>query len=197
MTGGLLFLLAWLIQAVSAPQPPQPIRCEFRAFDGADDVTRETRVRVYPNGRKDGGVQTDSSGRIALTPGLYDVQMLRERDGQVKAIRWVEHLLVARYPDEGGRHLEVTNFRPQYGALELRAPGAEYAAAAYAAGDRSRPVAGSTPGDGYLLLVVPAGRYDVRITPRSAGGTERWMTDVDIPADRTRLKTIAPAKVPE
>jgi hypothetical protein len=197
MMGGLLFFLAWLVQAVSASQAAPPIQCEFRAFDGADEVTGETRVRVYANGRKGGGVPADSSGRIALTPGLYDVQVTRERDGQVRAIRWVDHLLIVRYPDEGGRHLEVTNFKPQYGALELRAPAAEYEATAYAAGNRSRPVAGSRTGDGYLLLVVPAGRYDVRITPRSAGGTERWIADVDVPADRTRLKTIGPAKMPE
>ena len=195
MTRGLLFVLPWLVQAIAAPQAPPPIQCEFRAFDGADEVTRETRVRVYHNGRKGNGTPTDSGGRIALGPGLYDVQMIRERNGQVRAIRWVDHLLIVRYPDEAGRHVEVTNFKPHYGALELRAGTAtNYEAAAYPAGERSRPVASGKPGDGYLLLVVPAGRYDIRITPGSPSGPESWMADVDIPADRTRLKTIGPTR---
>ncbi len=199
MTGLLLCVFAWLVQAAPAAQAPARVQCEFRAFDGADDVTRETRVRVYPVGRREDGTPADNAGRVALAPGLYDVQIIRERGGKVSGIRWVEHLLIVHYPDEGGRHVEVTNFKPQYGALELKmADAAGYQAAAYAPGDRSRPVAASKPGDGYILIVVPAGRYDVRVTAASSAAPDTWLSDVDIPADRTRMRTIPPVKqIPE
>lgn len=195
MTTVLLFILAWLVQNASAPQAPRPVQCEFRAFDGADEVTRDTRITVYPNGRKEGGTPADKAGRVALLPGLYDVQVLRERDGRVVGIRWIEHLVIMRYPDEEDRHVEAVNFNPQYGALELKlANQVEYEAAAFPAGDHARPVAGSRPGDGYLLLVVPAGRYDVRVKATAPNAAETWLTDIDVPVDRTRLRTIGAAK---
>ncbi len=191
-----LFILAWLVQTPPSTPPAQPVACEFRVFDGADEVTGETRVRVYVNGQKENGVAADAAGRVPLRPGLYDVQLIRERNGQVTAIRWIEHLLIMRYPDEEGRHLEVANFKPQYGALELRtgAGATTDTAEAFAPGDRTRPIASSRPGDGYLLLVVPAGRYDVRVGPAGSAAAGAWLTDVDVPADRTRLRTLTPAK---
>ncbi len=189
-----LFLLSLV---TAAPHPPQaaqagePIVCEFRVFDGGEDVTRETRVRVYASGTKEHGIATDAAGIARLRPGLYDVQMLRERGGQVTGIRWMTSLLVQRYPDEGGRHLEVANFKPQYGALELRTTNAAaQEATAFTTGDRSRPLANAIRGDGYLLLVVPAGRYDVRVKGTSPDAPATWLTDVDVPADRTRLRTV-------
>ncbi len=192
-----LFILAWLAQTPASPPPAQPIACEFRVFDGADEVTRETRVRVYVNGQKENGVPADAAGRVPLGPGLYDVQLIRERNGQVTAIRWIEHLLVMRYPDEEGGHLEVANFKPQYGALELRtADAAADTAEAFAPGDRTHPIASSKAGNGYLLLVVPAGRYDVRVRPTGSTAPGTWLTDVDVPAERTRLRTLTAATTP-
>ncbi len=72
--------------------------------------------------------------------GFYDAQAIREKRGEVAGLRWAEQLLVQRYPDEYGRHLEVINFKPGYGALQIRpAPDAAAAAkgwtaAAYASG---------------------------------------------------------------
>ncbi len=197
MTTILLFILAWLVQNAPPPQISPPVQCEFRAFDGADEVTRDTRITVYPGGQKKNGTPADKAGRVALLPGLYDVQLLRERDGRVIGIRWVEHLVIMRYPDEADRHVEVVNFKPQYGALELKvASQAAYEAAAYPAGDHARPVDSSRPGQGYLLLVVPAGRYDVRVKPTESNAAETWLTDIEVPADRTRLRTIGAGKQP-
>jgi hypothetical protein len=194
-TTGAVFILLSVLAARPQVSPPaqasKPIQCELRVFDGSDEVTRETRVRVYPSGRKENGVPTDAAGRVQLLPGLYDVQMIRQRDGQVTGTRWIEHLLIMRYPDEEGHHLEVANFKPQYGALELKTGGqADYDADAFAAGDHSRPTATGKRGAGYVLLVVPAGRYDVRVKAASSNAPETWLTDIDIPADRTRLRTV-------
>jgi hypothetical protein len=188
-TTGALFILALLAQVGPPVQAAGPIQCEFRAFDGVDEVTRETRMRVYPSGLKEGGLATDPAGRVPLAPGLYDVQVLRERDGRVTAIRWIEHLLIMRYPDEAGQHLEAVNFRSQYGALELKTSRQDDATA-FAAGDRARPIATGRPGAGYMLLVVPAGRYDVRVKAATPNAPDIWLTDVDIPAGRTRLRTL-------
>lgn len=190
-----LFLLALLAQVPSPGEATSPITCEFRVFDGADEVTRETRVRVYVDGQKQDGAPTDAAGRIRLRPGLYDVQMIRERNGQVTSIRWIEHLLVMRYPDEEEGHLEVANFRPQYGALQLKiAQPSAVTADAFTAGDRGSPIAFAKSGDAYLLLVVPAGRYDVRVRPTGASAPGTWLTDLDVPADRTRVRTVGPVK---
>ena len=193
-TLGLIVLLSLSVpQGAPAAPSPGPVLCEFRAFDGADEVTRDTRVRVYPDGRRDDGVAADAAGRLSLQPGLYDVQVIRERDRQVTAIRWLEHMLVQRYPDEGGRHLEVINFKPTYGALQLKAAEqAGYEATAFAPGDHARPVAAGLAGQGYVLLVVPAGRYDVRVRSRVSAAPEVWLTDLDVPVDRTRLRLIRP-----
>jgi hypothetical protein len=168
------------------------IRCEFRVFDGNDEVSSSTRVRIYDKGQRDKGISTDGSGHADLTPGVYDVQAVRERDGQVVGIRWLTGLLIQQYPDEGGSHLEVLNFKPQYGVLELRTGDGEFDAAAFRAGERDRSVATGLRGTGYLLLVLPAGRYDVSVRTKASTAAERWITDVDVPVDRTRLRTLQP-----
>ncbi len=190
-----LLLVSWLAAPwpAPAPQAATPITCEFRVFDGSNDISRETRVVVYESGRRENGVRLDDAGRARLPRGLYDVQVIRQRDGQVAGIQWLEHLLIERYPDEEGHHLEIINFNPRYGALELKTPdAARLEADAFAPGDRSRSVATAQAGDGYLLLVVPAGRYDVRTRPKGGSGGESWLPDIDVPAGRTRLRTIRP-----
>ncbi len=189
-----LFLVSWLAP-VHAPrvQAATSVTCVFRVFDGGDEISRETRVLVYPSGRKENGVRLDAQGRARLEAGLYDVQAIRERNGQVAGIRWLEHLLIARYPDEEGMHVEVINFNARYGALELRAADRnQYDAAAFAAGDHARPIATALAGTGYLLLVVPAGRYDVRVRAKGAKPVETWLPAIDVPQGRTRLRTIRP-----
>ncbi len=187
-----LLVVSGLVAPWRQAQPAVPVACEFRVFDAADEISRETRVRIYPSGRRENPVRVEA-GRVSLAPGLYDVQAVRERDGRVTGMQWVEHLLIQRYPDEGGHHLEVINFKPQYGALELRTGGqGDYQATAFPAGDRARPVATGLAGAGYLLLVVPAGRYDVRVAGKGANAAEFWMPDIDVPQGRTRLRTIRP-----
>ena len=68
-----------------------------------------------------------------------------------------------------------------------------YEVAIFPTRDRSKPAASPVDGVGYKLFVVPAGRYDVRIRPAgSVAETEetQWFLDIEVPADRTRIKTI-------
>jgi hypothetical protein len=196
---------ASLVAAQAQPPPPgppplkdEPIRCEFRVFDGEAEVTSESMVRIFPTGVREGGILiTPSSGRLMIhvAPAIYDAQIVRQKQGQVSNIRWADQLVVMRYPDEGGEHLEVINFKPRFGALQIVGrDAANLDVAAFvpadprSAGGERRPVGRAQTGPGYQLFVLPAGRYDVRIRRPSDVG-ERWLLDVEVPADRTRLKS--------
>jgi hypothetical protein len=182
--------IAGLHPTIAAAQSTD-ILTEFRAFDGADEVTSDTRFRVTP---MDGETFDARRPATPLRPGLYDVQALRPSGGVV-AIKRLDRLSVMRYPDEGGRHLEVINFKPGFGALELRAAQGRLEprdVAIFPAGSRRRPAARPIRGDGYVLFVVPAGQYDVRLEHRreSGGADTHWLLAVTVGADRTRLKLI-------
>jgi hypothetical protein len=198
--------LAWLTCAAAAQPPPPPgpplspdkdapIQCEFRVFDGEEEVTTDTSIRMFPTGTREGGLEvTTVEGRrmLQVAPAIYDAQVVRLKQGQVSNIRWSERLVVMRYPDENGRHLEVINFRPRFGALQIVSPdGGEFDVAAFEPGTREaaerRQTGRIVKGMGYQLLVAQAGRYDVRI--RKADAAERWFLEIEVPADRTRLKT--------
>ena len=111
--------------------------------------------------------------------------MIHEREGRVLNIRWAERLIVMPYPDEDGRHLEVINFQNGFGALEVRAT-----RPAGGGGDfcgrqpRSRKPPSAVGGDRYALFVVQPGRYDLRV---QHSGRTTWHSDIEVPADRTRL----------
>jgi hypothetical protein len=186
----------WQQSAVpqTPPAPPAPavvvdpatVRLELRIFDGPDDVTAETRVRLFPRGQRTNDLPTTSAPGQAITAtvpvGFYDAQAIREKRGEVAGLRWAEQLLVQRYPDEYGRHLEVINFKPGYGALQIR-PSPDAAAAA-----KGWTAAAYVSGSGEdLLFALPAGSYDVKLT--MSDKSTQWMRDIEVPADRTRLKT--------
>lgn len=162
---------------------------ELRVFNGRDDVSRESRVAVYRSGeRADPLARSDAaSGHLIfqVPAGFYDVQAIRERDGRVMAIRWAERLVVMAYPDEGGRHLEVINLQAGFGALQVREKtgGAVPDVALYVAGAREKEAAARLAGEGYALFVVPSGSYDLLVR----GVRPSWQTQIDVPADRTRL----------
>jgi hypothetical protein len=192
-------LVASLITtAAPSPQSAQsttPIRTEFRVFDGTREVTTQTRLRVRPSGSSEEGRVVDGGElRLELPPGIYDVQAVRQESGQVVGIRWAERLVVMPYPDEGGRHLEVINFTNSYGALQLRwpdgqAPDPAGIAVTVSKSGEARPVpARVIAGLGYLLLVLPADTYDVRIT--RTGQDPIVLSGIEVPADRTRMKVI-------
>jgi len=174
------------------------VRLEVRVFDGSDDVTADSHVKLYPKGQRSSDIPMTaaSAGQpsTAMVPvGFYDAQAIRERRGEAPSIRWAQQWLVQRYPDEYGRHLEVINYKSGYGALQVRPAPAEAAAAkgwtgiVYAAGDQSKEIGKSTASAEDLLFALPAGRYDIKVT--LADKSTQWLRDIDVPADRTRLKT--------
>lgn len=180
-----------------APAPPraETIRTEFRVFDGTTEVSAETRLRVRPSGSSETG-RVIEGGQLAveLPSGIYDVQAVRQQSGQVTNVRWAERLVVMAYPDEGGRHLEVINFAVEHGALQLRwpegrAPDPAGVAVTVTRSGESRPTpARALHGLGYLLLILPAGTYDVRIT--QPGREPIVLPRTEVPADSTRMKVI-------
>jgi hypothetical protein len=182
-----------------AQETTAPVTAEFRIFAGAEEITATTRVRVMPTGTREKSLTLPEGKRLlaALAPAIYDVQALRLRPEGIVAIRWAERLVIMHYPDEGGRHLEVINFHHGYGALQLRpakGPVAAYDLAVFPAGDRTSAASEPLDGDGYRLFVLKTGKYDIRVRP--AGGQKdandtHWLLDVEVPADRTRLKVIS------
>ena len=178
-----------------APSRGETIRTEFRVFNGTTEVSAETRLRVRPSGSSETG-RVIESGQLAvdLPPGIYDVQAVRQQAGQVTNVRWAERLVIMAYPDEGGRHLEVINFAGDHGALQLRwpqghAPDPAGVAVTVTRTGESRPITARTlHGLGYLLLVLPAGSYDVRVT--QPGREPTALTNIEVPADSTRMKVI-------
>jgi hypothetical protein len=187
----ILALAILLAQAADAP-----VTVEFRVFAGGEEITATTRVRVMPTGTREKPTTLPEGKhlQIALTPGIYDVQALRMRPEGIVAIKWAERLVVMRYPDEGGRHLQVINFEQGYGARQRRAATGSidaFAVDAFPAGDRTTAAGPPLAGEEYRLFVLRAGRYDIRV--RHAGATTadtHWLLDVEVPADRTRMKRI-------
>lgn len=186
-------LRALLIALALLPAPrqdPAPLVLEIRIFDGDTEVSAETRITVYRTGERSSPVEqtTAREGRleIGVSAGIYDVQAIRERGGQVVNIRWAERLVVMPYPDEDGRHLEVVNFKNGYGALQVRQKGSNAVpdVAVYAEGTRDKEAAVRLPGAGYALFVLPTGRYDLQTRTASRPA---WHTGIDVPLDRTRL----------
>ena len=167
---------------------------ELRVFNGPQEVTSAARITVHPAGdRGEPLAQTTGRGgaiELEVPPGIYDVQAIEERDGRVVNIQWAHRLVVMPYPDEGGRHLEVLNFKPGYGALQIRAPGGTVPEVTlYSGGAQNRVAGGPMPGPGYVLFVVPAGVYNVTV---KRGDRTTRHTDVEVPRDRTRLWLVPP-----
>ncbi len=179
---------AFALALALSVQAAAPLTLRIRVFDGANEVTAETRINVFRAGDRQTPIaQAHSSATMeaAVPQGMYDVQVFHERDGRVVSIRWAERLIVMPYPDEAGKHLEVINFQTGYGALEVRArDGAVPDVAIFSAGSRQQEAARRIAGAGYALFVVPAGRYDLRIR---ADGEPVWHPDIEVPLDRTRL----------
>lgn len=184
-----------LAAALAAAQSStgEPVRVEFRIFDGTAEITSAAKIRVRHSGRSESGTVLESGNlSVDLQPGIYDAQVVRRQPGATRAIRLAEHLVVMGYPDEAGRHLEVINFADGFGALQLRSANAATLAGAvvtvFRLGDThpapSRPIRAT----GYLLLVLPADTYDVRIA--APGRQSIMFNGVDIPAGSTRMKLI-------
>jgi len=181
-------LLALALGTGKPPAEPA-LALELRVFNGAEEVTAHTRIAVHRAGDRGKPLILLDAGHAQLTadvpPGIYDVQAIRIKDGRVVSIRWAERLVVMAYPDERGRHLEVINFQPGFGALEVRRRDqARPEIEVYSTTDHTRSVGTALPGVGSVLFVLPAAAYD--LLTRQAGAPI-WHTGIEVPADRTRF----------
>jgi hypothetical protein len=176
---------------LALPPSQELLTLEVRVFDQGREVTADTRVTVHVAGDR-GKPVAHAAGRpggvlMRVPRGIYDAQAIEHRHGRVINIRWAERLVVMPYGDEGGHHLQVINFATGYGALQIRSASPVHARDSFlllgpAGLEEYTPV---TPGKhGYVLFVVPAGEYDMRVT-RDERVT--WHHGIDIPLDRTRF----------
>ncbi|HXE79185.1 MAG TPA: hypothetical protein VNK41_00400 [Vicinamibacterales bacterium] len=176
--------------AQNVAPPTKAVRAVFRVFSGTQEITAETRLAVRPSGSdKDAAVLTTPPLAVDLEPGIYDVQAIHHKEGRVIGVRWAERLVIQKYPDERDEHLQVINLKAGFGALQIQIPlsvrpdpAAVTVKAAGGAPAADVRVVGSK---GYLLIVAPAGTYDVTVA--LPGGTETF-SGVEIPADRTRMR---------
>jgi hypothetical protein len=184
------------VSPASFPPGGPSVRLQIRVFNGIEDVTRETRVRLYPTGTRGEPIKlfliADQAYEADVPVGLYDVQAIREKANEVSGVRWVERLLVQKYPDEFGRHLQVINLRSGFGALQIRPERegggpAGWTAVATPPGTPDTEVGKARPFGADLLLVVPSGTYDIKVSVPS--GPPAWISNLEIPDARTRLKT--------
>src|SRR2546430_9016480 len=143
-------MLVVLLAGVLLQTQASPLSLQIRVFNGLEEVTAETHVKIFPAGEHEKPI-TDTTVavpvvRVTVPPGFYDAQAIRERDGRVLTIRWAERLLVMAYPDHAGPSLEGIHFPKGVGApggCARDGPGA--GAAAFPAGTpppTTRPPAG-------------------------------------------------------
>jgi hypothetical protein len=185
-------LCGLMLAIVTALGPTQTLTLEVRVFNGAEEVTGRTRLTVHRSGDRQDSIPHSRSGdgraQLVVPAGIYDVQALEERDGRVVNIRWANRLVVMPYPDERGHHLEVINFKNGYGALQVRIGGSGLPDfALFETGKRQKPIAIPFTGPSYMLFIVPAANYDLRVR---SGDKVTWQNGIEVPLDRTRLMVI-------
>ena len=177
-------------EATAAAQSA-PLTLEIRTFNGAEEVTPHTKLTVHRAGDRSESIPHTRSGdgRTALQvpAGIYDVQAIHEREGRVVNIRWANRLVVMAYPDEAGHHLEVINFKNGYGALQVRGKDPRFEVSIYQVGKRDKPFASPLVTTSYTLFIVPAGQYDLQVRVQ---GKTTWLSNLEVPLDRTRLSII-------
>ena len=185
------------LPAAAVAQSSGPVELLVRVFDGDEEVTAHCGIAVYSADSRAAPLVPDlrpgTGHHVEVDPGLYDLQITRRGPDDTVQIEWAEHLSVLRYPDEGGRHVEIINLQPAFGALLVRPPVAwletdrDWRVRAFLQGGVGR--AGFEPaGDtDHQLFILPAGRYDL---VAALGSTEIRVTDIEVPARRTRLKLL-------
>ena len=188
--------LVWLTALSLGLQTTSPasLPLDLRVFRGATEVTRDTTVAIFTAGSRVNGqrVPLAPSGerRVTLRTGAYDVQLIQESEGKVNGIAWSTLRLVADYPLEGHPQLEVLNFDKTFGALQVRPKGAPNSGTgtwtARLVTRDGTEVARGADGQGYQLLVAPAGTYDIVI---DRPGTPVRLHDVEVKANLTYVKS--------
>ena len=186
-----------LTPSAAAAQSSAPVELVVRVFDALEEVTADCQIALYAADTREAPLVPDlrpgTGHYISVEPGLYDLQITRHDPADTAAIAWADHLSVLRYPDNGGTHVEVINLQPAFGALVVRPPAVwldtdrEWSVSAFLHGGVGRAGFESAGGTHHQLFILPAGHYDL---VASLGSTELTATDVEVPAQRTRLKLL-------
>src|SRR4029450_11823681 len=106
-------VLALMIVLLAGHPAQEQLKLEIRTYRGTEDLSAATRIILHRAGDRQKPVGQISQGSrriLGLAPGVYDAQVIHEKDGKVLNIRWAERFVVMPYPDESGHHLEVINF---------------------------------------------------------------------------------------
>jgi hypothetical protein len=188
-------ILLWLaVVASGVIQAVPPLSLHVRVFRGQAEVTRDTTVTVFPAGQRTNGRQLaqtpeSSERQLPLAAGQYDLQLVQHEDGKVSGIAWTTLRLLVDYPGEAGHHLEVLNFEKDWGALEVR-PGGPHQTGPVAWRARLQRKDGSdvsqgVAGNGYQIVVAPAGTYDLVI---EGGSSPVRVQDVQVKANLTYVR---------
>lgn len=188
-----LLLLAALSIGAQIDGPSTPLTLDIRVFRGAVEVTRESTVAIYRIGERTQGrrLSLAESGayRVGLRTGAYDVQVLHEQAGTVLDQAWSTLRMHVDGAREGEPQLEVLNFDKTYGALAVRPKGQPSTGAgtwsARLVTSDGREVARGVAAGGAVVLVAPAGVYDVIVD--QPGGSQR-LADVAIRPSLTARK---------
>ena len=191
-------VLVWLLASVGAgAQSSAPVELLVRVFDGVEEVTTRCEIAVYTADTREAPLVPDlrpgTGHHVEVEPGLYDLQITRRGPDDTVAIEWAEHLSVLRYPDEKERHVEIVNLQPFFGALLVRPPSAwletdrNWRVSAFLHGGVGRAGFEPTGGTDHRLFILPTGRYDL---VAGLGSIELTVTDLEVPAQRTRLKLL-------
>jgi hypothetical protein len=187
------FLLWLAVVAGGLMQAATPLSLHVRVFRGHAEVTRDTAVTVYPAGARINGqvapIVAGGERRLPLAAGQYDLQLVQHDDGKVSRIAWTTLRLLVDYPGEAGHHLEVLNFEKDWGALEVRAGGPHQSGPvawrARLQGKDGTDVASGEAGDGYQIVVAPAGTYDLVI---EGGAGPVRIENVEVKANLTYVR---------
>jgi hypothetical protein len=192
-----VILVCLLAPMPANAQSSAPVELIVRVFDELDEVTAHCQITVYAADTRDAPLVLDLRPGIGhyveVEPGLYDLQITWRGPGDTVAIEWAEHLSVLWYPDEGGRHVEIVNLQPVFGALLVQPPvtwletDRDWRVSAFLHGGVGRAGFEAVDGTDHRLFILPAGRYDL---VASLSSTELTVTDVEVPAQRTRLKLL-------
>ena len=192
----LVLMGAALAARGASPSAFQSLQLEIRVFDALEEMTGDAYVRVYAAGDRSTPLPISAEGQgfvAQVEAALYDVQIVWQPGGNIRAIRWALALLVERYPGDAGRYIAAVNLKAGHGALQVRpltpADTSSWQVIAFPRGTRGREVGRAVRGNGYVLVVLPVGRYDLMVR---RGERSVLIPDVEVQADNTKPVRVAP-----
>ena len=172
------------------------VRLQLRVFDGVDDVTRDTRVRLYPTGQRGEaiklalrrpGLRGRRAGRALRRPGAPRAPRRRAAASAGSSTCWCRSTPTSSAATCRWSTCATASARCRFVRKTARTarPAGPRSRRRRARRSRRSPRRALLGPD--LLLVVPAGTYDIKVTVPST--PPAWISGLEIPDQRTRMKT--------